>query len=83
MVTKDMILRACSVCDLVELEDNTLLPQTDTEIKKLIANNYQLSHTVLSRQCAKDFYKEDFAEFEELFILGKDRDGKIIYETCQ
>jgi len=60
MVTNNKTLRSCSVCRLVELEDNTLLPKTDSKIKELLANGYQLSHAVLSRQCAKDFYKKRF-----------------------
>jgi len=83
MVSSDRILRVCSVCQLVEIEENLLLPTTDQKVKELVDKKYLLSHGILSRQCAKDFYKEDFAEIEDFYVPGLSEDGKRIYENCQ
>ena len=82
MVTEDKILRTCSVCDLVEKEEYTLLLANSSEIKRLIDEGYQLSHCFLSRKCAKDFHEEDFAMVEDIYIPGN-KDGKRLYECCE
>ena len=83
MVSKDKILRICDVCHMVELEDNKLLPKTNPVVIELLNRGYFLSHSTLSRQCAKDFFKEDFAEIAETYVPGLNEDNHRIYEKCE
>jgi hypothetical protein len=82
MVTTDKILRVCDVCHLVELEENILVLKNDPTIRTLIDNGYELSHCTLSRQCAKDFHKEDFPDIADIYLPGL-YEGKRTYEACK
>ncbi|MBT6774327.1 hypothetical protein HOA91_03060 [Candidatus Woesearchaeota archaeon] len=83
MILEDKILRICSGCQLVELEDNVLLPKDDARINELVENGYRLSHDFLSRKCAQDFHGDDLVDIKEAYVPGRNENGNLTYETCQ
>ena len=82
MVSADKILRTCSVCKLVEVEEYNLLPSNSSKIEELISEWYKLSHCFLSSKCADNFHEEYFAEVEDIYVPGL-KEGQRIYERCE
>jgi len=66
-----LTLRICSVCKTVEIKQDSLIPLQELE-KMLTKDSYELTHGILSRDCATKFYGKDLVE-----------NIKFSYERCE